>query len=512
MRPDDAAPQPAGGGLPADPAAYFRQLGEQTSQVLAAAEGAAQAIREQARKDAAGIIAEARMRAEEVGRAAAAQRRAAEEELRRFRAARTILANQIEDVHRRLEEVILRLKTPVEAPDTGRPEPVQAAAKAPAGAERVAPEPVASEPVASEPVSSEPVSSEPLAALGGEAVPVPEPEPEVTPVAVPEPVGAGGEAAGGEAGGGEAGGADTPAGEVVTAAVEEAIEELAVLAPPELEVEANGQAQLEEVAVAVVVEVADVEVVEVAGAEPDPAPAAPPEAEPELETHGAPLEEREGFASRREALGDAPLLAARSLKRLLQEDQNDLLDRIRRHRGRGTFEADILPAPVQVDRFVAGLRGVLEPAFRSGRRLGGAPTLGDPANSVAGLVAKQVVAPLRRDLARMIEPRLAAGDTATTVSERAGDVYRVWKGVRTELLGEGLAYAAFHHGLLDAWREANGPAKRWVLSPEEADCPRDVCRTNAAAGAVAVDASFPSGHLAPPAHGACTCTVIAARV
>jgi hypothetical protein len=104
------------------------------------------------------------------------------------------------------------------------------------------------------------------------------------------------------------------------------------------------------------------------------------------------------------------------------------------------------------------------------------------------------------------------GDTATTVSERAGDVYRVWKGVRTELLGEGLVYAAYHHGLLDAWREAHRPGKRWAVSNDEADCPRDTCKVNAAAGTVPLEASFPSGHLAPPAHGACTCTVIAAPV
>jgi hypothetical protein len=225
--------------------------------------------------------------------------------------------------------------------------------------------------------------------------------------------------------------------------------------------------------------------------------------------------DEEALRVRAEALGEAPLLAGRSLKRLLSEDQNDLLDRIRRHRGRGSFEADIFPAVAQVERFVEGLRGALEPAFLAGRRVGGGLVAGDPPagvpDVVGPLVSKQVVTPLRRDLGRMIEPRLAAGDTATTVSERAGDVYRVWKGVRTELLGEGLVYAAFHQGLLDAWRESNAPGKRWVVSPDEADCPRNTCRSNAAAGAVGLDASFPSGHLAPPAHGGCTCTVAAAE-
>ena len=165
---------------------------------------------------------------------------------------------------------------------------------------------------------------------------------------------------------------------------------------------------------------------------------------------------------------------------------------------------------MQVERFVEGMRLALEPAFIAGRNAGGGIPIGEPPDVVGALVAKQVVAPLRRDLGRMVEPRLAAGDTATTVSERAGDVYRVWKGVRTELLGEGLVYAAFHHGLLDAWREAHAPGKRWLMSPDEADCPRDTCRANAAAGVVGVDVSFPSGHLSPPAHGGCTCTVVAA--
>src|SRR6266480_54885 len=114
--------QPPGGSSvgPDDAATFFRQLGEQTSKVLTAAEEAGRGIREQAHRDAAGIIAEARVQANELALAAASQRRAAEEELRRFREARTILANQIEDVHRRLEEIILRLRTPVEVPEPRR--------------------------------------------------------------------------------------------------------------------------------------------------------------------------------------------------------------------------------------------------------------------------------------------------------------------------------------------------------------------------------------------------------
>jgi hypothetical protein len=517
MMPDEPAAQRSG-SLPEDPADFFRRLGEQTSKVLTAAEEAAREIREQARKDAAAILADARLQADELARKAAAQRRAAEEELRKFREARTILANQIEDVHRRFEEIILRLRTPVDAPDTAPP---------------------ASAPPASAPPASAPPASAPPGRGAGAAMPGRAREPEA-PAAPATPA----VAASAEPG--------AAAVDGVSGALSAVIEESVVAAeplPPEVgEFEAAEQAEVVAEATASS-EVA--ELVGLAQAQPVPGVVAPPQepvqgeqgepaGQPEqpeaaavpgqfadrpLTAPAVPAEapaaaavapeatprspESEAFLRRAEALGDIPLAAARGLKRLLQEDQNDLLDRIRRGRGRGTFERDILPAEVQVERFGDGMRSILEPAFLAGRSLGGAPALGESPDTVGALVTKQVVAPLRRDLARMIEPRMAAGDTVATVSERAGDVYRVWKGVRTELLGEGLAFAAFHYGLLEAWREGRKPGKRWVLSSDEADCPRDTCRSNAAAGVVPVDASFPSGHLAPPAHGACNCTVIA---
>lgn len=452
-----------------DAAAFFRQLGEQTSKVLTAAEEAGRGIREQARRDAAGIVAQARLEAEELSRAAASKRRAAEEELRRFHEARVFLATQIEDVHRRLEEIVLRLRAPVDAPQA------QPAATGAAG-----PDPAAGDPSLAPP---------PDGPSDGPSDDLSLPE--------AHPGRAAGHDARGEAPQGAAGTPDASAD---------------LQAPLGLDIPTHPGAQpdvppaLAERAAGIVLEDGVPPQEEAVSPDaPDPA-GTTPSGEPQP---GAGHFEYEAFRRRAEAIGEIPLLAGRNLKRLLQEDQNDLLDRLRRNRGRGNFEETIFPATVQINRFVEGLRSVLEPAFDAGRRVGGAPAIGRPPDAVGLLVSKQVVAPLRRDLARMIEPRLAAGDTATTVSERAGDVYRVWKGVRTELLGEGLAYASYHHGLLDAWREVHGPGKRWAVSPDEADCPRDTCRANAAAGVVPLDASFPSGHLAPPAHGACTCTVVA---
>jgi hypothetical protein len=255
----------------------------------------------------------------------------------------------------------------------------------------------------------------------------------------------------------------------------------------------------------------------------EPEAAAPPEAEAEAETETEtephpPGDAQEALDWRASVLGDIPADAARRLKRLLQEDQSDLLERLRGWRGAGPAANHVVAPDQHAARFVEGLGEVLTAAFLAGRGAGGSPDSGDPAPVIETLVTRQLVAPLRRDILRLIEPpsgregREGRDASPTAASKRASDVYRVWKGVRTDLLGEGLVYAVFHQGLLDAVR-GNGSAvsKEWVVSPDEGNCPREVCRSNASAGPLDPDAPFPSGHLVPPAHGGCACTLLLVR-
>lgn len=219
-------------------------------------------------------------------------------------------------------------------------------------------------------------------------------------------------------------------------------------------------------------------------------------------------EEAAFFSSREQALSHAPYDASRKLKRLLQEEHNDLLHRLRLQRGRGTAAENIAPEEDQVARFNELLGQILLEAFRQGRRAaGGEPSAGLP-DSVASLVARQVVVPLRQELSGVIETGLASGDTASAISERASDVFRVWKGVRTELIAEGLVYAAFHEGLSSVWSENRRKSKRWILSPEEQQCPNGICEANASQGPMPVSGKFSSGHTIPPAHGGCTCGLL----
>lgn len=473
-----AAPSAAPAG---DPATFYKQIGDETSKILLAAEEAGREINTRARAEAAELLSSARSQAEEIRKLGDQQRQAAEDDLRRLREARSILATQLEDVRRRLDETIARLQAPIETPTgTVRTETVPASIPQPT---RVAP------PRVEEPEVVPEVEPELVAEVEPEIVPEVEPEIEEPVAAAPPLPSAKVDEAPPDAVA-EPEVVETPTSNQQTAVAEApALEDLLKEIREERE---RGRREVEEA---------------LRDTAPEPTLADTIEAVAPDGPAVVSKDEDLALSRRGEVLQETPIQASRRLKRLLQEDQNDLLDRIRTHRGKGTFDQDISPLDQQESRFAEGMGEILGEAFSAGRKVAGGDNQGDPDQPVRNLVSRQLVGPLRRELSTAVEAGLQAQDTPTSIAERASDIYRVWKGVRTELLGEGLVFAAYHQGLMDVWRSQGAATKRWVLSSDEQTCPRDVCRQNEGAGAVAVDSAFPSGHMAPPAHGGCTCTM-----
>lgn len=441
---------------PSSAAEVYKGIGEKTSQILVAAEEAGEEIKTTARDEAARILTDTRMEATSLARTSQNERRQAEQEIRKLRDARNLLKTQLEDVGRRLEEMISRLDSPMDIPDTDvGPEPPPAPVAAPPRAEPPAapmrrPEP---EPAAP-PARPEPAPPPPAAPSRPEKA---QPAAAQAPTAQPTKV--------------------APAGTAPTADTGMLTELKDLLE----EVRREREAARHEVE-AVMSEVA---------AEPAEQPIAievPPE-----------------VARRSALLGDLAVSTSSKLKRALQEDQNVLLDRLRTNK-KGSFEDTFAPMEEQRQRFVEFVREPLESSYRAGLGAGGASG-GEAGAAVEDLISKQLVAPLRKEVSRIIDSGIEAQDTSSSISDRSGDVYRVWKGVRTELLGEGMSYAAFHQGLTEAWRKAGKSQMVWILSGDEIDCPRNVCETNASSGPVEIGSTFPSGHLVPPAHGGCSCTL-----
>jgi cell division initiation protein len=469
----DAAPA-------ADAADAYRQVGDETARILVAAEQAAREIKERGQREVAELLADAREQAAAIARAAVVDRQNVEDDIRQLQEARALLGTEMEDLRRRFEELVLRLRQPFE---TRRPRPKAPEAKRPPAESPWAPEaPEAEAPPAPAPAKPagaaffSPAQGD--AAAGGDDTPEPAPREEPAAAALALPAGAEEEPAASES--------------VVVITSEAAAPAGETPAPGLGDANQNGGPSPD------------------AGGQPrPPAVAAGGAVPPDLPP--PPRDPQGALDWRASALGDMPEEAARRLKRLLQDDQNELLERLRAWRGVGPAANHVPPPDVHGERFKEGLRELLQGAFSAGRRAGGSDEAGDPNVAIGALVTKQLVTPLRRDLLRLIEPPPGWDTSATAASKRASDVYRVWKGVRTDLLGEGLVYAVFHQGILDAVKGDGAASKEWVLSADERNCPRDVCRSNATAGPVGLEAPFASGHLVPPAHGGCTCTLLLVR-
>jgi hypothetical protein len=600
-------PQPAEAAAEPSPveerAAQFRMVGQETERILLAAEQAAEQIHERAVKESAEMMTDARLKVQRSLEELEAARRAAEEDFAGIRDARGMVASQLEDIRRRLEETINRLRVPVELPGA---KPVSRFRSKPEGVERSAPPPAADrmkqaemqahhrqarEREAAQELQARQTAHRAEAERRERELRTAEAQAEKRARAEAERLAA--ENAAREAAARQAqeeASRRAARAEVERAARAEAEKQARAEAERIAQAEAQRAAQAEsqraaeqariereaqkrkaaeEAAARAEAEARAAEQArareqaraaeearrseqraeagaaqksrpvparsgKTAGTEEakskeatdpgssldelleeirrkrdeerraeDPEPADVPAAQPAA----AETEPSDALAKRNAALGDLPSQTARRLKRLLQEDHNDVLDRLRTQRGKGSLEDNLAPAGEQERRFQAGLSEALTRAFTEGRKAGGASGATDASATVDKLISRQVLNPLRTEVSKAIEAGLAAEDSASALSERANDVFRVWKGVRTQLLGEGITYAAYHQGQLDAWKSTPGGGKLWVLATDEDECPNDVCRRNAEAGAVDLKSPFPSGHVAPPAHGACTCTL-----
>ena len=252
-----------------------------------------------------------------------------------------------------------------------------------------------------------------------------------------------------------------------------------------------------------------------APAEAIPAGGAPAGQAPAEEAVGAPQPpdapaepSAEHVALERRAAALDPIVTAmaRRLKRALQDDQNGLLDRLRK--GPGTWTDDLLPQEstqraLYAKASSAALRdsmaaGIAFARSMVGGRQGRSPNP-DPrtVDAVTGELTSTVVTLLRR--------RLEGGDIPDA-AERVGAAYREWRGERIERLAEDRAIEAFGAGVLAGSARSGGVV--WVRGDSGPGCAD--CEDNALAGSMAPGEEFPTGHRHPPAHAGCRCLVVPA--
>jgi DivIVA domain-containing protein len=200
-----------------------------------------------------------------------------------------------------------------------------------------------------------------------------------------------------------------------------------------------------------------------------------------------------------------PLLArlVKRAKRALQDDQNALLDAVRRHKGRPAA-AQVLPdLDASLQTWSELLGEAVHRAYSAGVLAGGGHA-GDAPFDLVREAAESVVMPLRERLTIAIDTG-EERDTSGLV-ERIGARYREWKNQSLEpSLQETLSFV-WSRGVYDAAPEG---AILWWIPAEDGRC--SDCDDNALEPTVK-GKLFPTGQAFPPAHPGCTCLLAPADV
>jgi len=214
------------------------------------------------------------------------------------------------------------------------------------------------------------------------------------------------------------------------------------------------------------------------------------------------------FELRDEALAPVIALMSRRLKRILADEQNEVLDILRGKLPVKTLDAIVGPKVDHSARLIEALEASLKAAA-----LAGAQSLSDASDKeVQKMVASQmaaineyviatVVVPLRERLSRSISQ--ASGDNAELTS-LVRLVYREWKNQHVDTQVDNIAQTSFGRGAFAALTP--GEKICWKVDPSGPACAD--AEDNSLAGFVGAGEAFPTGHTHAPAHAGCRCALV----
>ena len=199
---------------------------------------------------------------------------------------------------------------------------------------------------------------------------------------------------------------------------------------------------------------------------------------------------------------------ARVLKRLASDEQNEILDRLRRVKRGRPDPAEILPSD-DPGPFLDALGVEFAHSVDAGAEFWAG--LGEPITSfdltdprvhdALESRVREFLAVHRAHLGRAFEEADEAAEDTAELADRVRATYRDWRsGSLADLAGD-LATAGFTLGELLA--AGDGTPWRWVVDHGGLPCADG--EDNALAGDVACGEPFPTGDVTPPAHPGCRC-------
>ncbi len=214
------------------------------------------------------------------------------------------------------------------------------------------------------------------------------------------------------------------------------------------------------------------------------------------------------FGQRDASLTPIIVACARKLKRVLADEQNEILHTLRRNEPVRTIDTMLPWETEQAERYSAAISTELDKAALMGAASIDAKGSAkehkadiNRAGATKGAIealTTTLVTPLRERLERAVAD--AGGDNGELADAVRG-IYREWKTQRIDEHLDDIARAAFGRGALAAVMP--GTPVCWMVDPNGPACPD--AEDNALAGEVGAGQAFPTGHTCAPAHEGCRC-------
>jgi hypothetical protein len=216
------------------------------------------------------------------------------------------------------------------------------------------------------------------------------------------------------------------------------------------------------------------------------------------------------FDRRDAALVPLIVAGARKLKRVLADEQNDVLDALRKQSS-VTDLTDILPSDsdhtnrytdaIGDDLLTAAVAGAGTTGGRSPSVLRTSIAKSTSLDPVRAAISADLVGPLRDRLSRCVAD--GSGDN-DDITKRVRAVYREWKTQHIDDQLDDVFRLAYGVGALAAAKP--GARLCWAVDPHGPACPD--AEDNALAGPVGAGDPYPTGHTRAPAHAGCRCLLV----
>jgi len=226
-----------------------------------------------------------------------------------------------------------------------------------------------------------------------------------------------------------------------------------------------------------------------------------PKSSPAIE----PMRNDAAFERRSEALAPLVTKMSRNLKRVLADEENEILEHLRKRKPVMELKAMVGTPAEHTAKYVEAMSNEVTAAAKAGASFVDAnakrmPTKSDVSPAITETVKRLLVTPLRDKISEVLATHAADKEGA---AKAIRGVYRQWKSTQIDEHIDDVACLAYSRGMYVTF--APGTQVCWMVDPNGPACPD--AEDNSLAGATICGEPFPTGHTMPPAHVGCRCII-----